>query len=139
EEVKAQAETIRSIPFTIKENSLLEIQGEALMPLSELIRYNKENQVQLKNARNAAAGAIRNLDTKETAKRRLTAYFYAVQTNNLDIKSEEEMLDFLKDMKLNIQPYHKKVKSIDEIIEELERIGKERKTIDVLTDGVVIK
>ena len=139
EEVKAQAETIRSIPFTIKENSLLEIQGEALMPLSELIRYNKENQVQLKNARNAAAGAIRNLDTKETAKRRLTAYFYAVPTNNLDFKSEEEMLDFLKDMKLNVHPYHKKVKSIDEIIEELERIGKERKTIDILTDGVVIK
>src|SRR5699024_3794292 len=103
EEVKAQAETIRSIPFTIKENSLLEIQGEALMPLSELIRYNKENQVQLKNARNAAAGAIRNLDTKETAKRRLTAYFYAVPTNNLDFKSEEEMLDFLKDMKINVR------------------------------------
>ena len=139
EEVKAQAETIRSIPITIKENSLLEIQGEALMPLSELTRYNKENIAQLKNARNAAAGAIRNLDTKETAKRRLTAYFYAIPTNNLDFKNEEEMLDFLKEMKLNVHPYHKKVKSLKEIIEELERIEKERKTIDVLTDGVVIK
>lgn len=109
------------------------------MPLSELTRYNKENQVQLKNIRNAAAGAIRNLDTKETAKRRLTAYFYAIPTNNLDFKSEEELLDFLKDMKLNVHPYHKKVKSLKEIIEELERIEKERKTIDVLTDGVVIK
>lgn len=139
EEVKAQAETIRSIPITIKEKSLLEIQGEALMPLSELTRYNKENIAQLKNARNAAAGAIRNLDTKETAKRRLTAYFYAIPTNNLDFKNEEEMLDFLKEMKLNVHPYHKKVKSLKEIIEELERIEKERKTIDVLTDGVVIK
>lgn len=139
EEVKAQVETIRSVPITIKEKSLLEIQGEALMPLSELKRYNKENTVQLKNARNAAAGAIRNLDTSETAKRRLTAYFYAVPTNSLDFKNEEEMLGFLKDLKLNVHPYHKKVKSLDEIIKELERIDIERKTLDVLTDGVVIK
>ena len=139
EEVKAQVETIRSVPLTIKEKSLLEIQGEALMPLSELKRYNKENIIQLKNARNAAAGAIRNLDTNETAKRRLTAYFYAVPTNDLDFENEEEMLEFLKNLKLNVHPYHKKVKSLDEIIKELERIDLERKTLDVLTDGVVIK
>ena len=139
EEVKAQVETIRSIPLRIKEESLLEIQGEALMPLSELERYNKENSLQLKNARNAAAGAIRNLDTSETAKRRLTAFFYAVPTNSLDFKTEEDMLDFLREMKLNVHPYHKKVKNIDQIIEELERIEKERKTLDILTDGVVIK
>lgn len=139
EEVKAQVETIRSIPLRIKEESLLEIQGEALMPLSELERYNKENSLQLKNARNAAAGAIRNLNTSETAKRRLTAFFYAVPTNSLDFKTEEDMLDFLREMKLNVHPYHKKVKNIDQIIEELERIEKERKTLDILTDGVVIK
>lgn len=139
EEVKAQVETIRSIPLRIKEESLIEIQGEALMPLSELERYNKENSLQLKNARNAAAGAIRNLDTSETAKRRLTAFFYAVPTNSLDFKTEEDMLDFLREMKLNVHPYHKKVKNIDQIIEELERIEKERKTLDILTDGVVIK
>ncbi|MFO3667082.1 NAD-dependent DNA ligase LigA [Anaerococcus kampingiae] len=139
EEVKAQVETIRSIPLRIKEESLIEIQGEALMPLSELERYNKENSLQLKNARNAAAGAIRNLDTSETAKRRLTAFFYAVPTNSLDFKTEEEMLDFLREMKLNVHPYHKKVKNINQIIEELERIEKERKTLDILTDGVVIK
>lgn len=139
EEVKAQVETIRSVPLTIKEKSLLEIQGEALMPLSELKRYNKENIIQLKNARNAAAGAIRNLDTNETAKRRLTAYFYAVPTNDLDFENEEEMLEFLKNLKLNVHPYHKKVKSLDEIIKELESIDLERKTLDVLTDGVVIK
>ena len=139
EEVKAQVETIRSIPMSIKEQSLLEIQGEALMPLSELERYNKEEEIPLKNARNAAAGAIRNLDTRETAKRRLTAYFYAIPTNTLEYKNEEEMLDFLKDMKLNVHPYHKKVKNLDEIIEELEKIEVQRRNLDVLTDGVVIK
>ncbi|MDO5026411.1 MAG: NAD-dependent DNA ligase LigA [Tissierellia bacterium] len=139
EEVKAQIKTIKSIPLRIKNSSLLEIQGEALMPLSQLARYNKENQTPLKNARNAAAGAIRNLNTRETAKRRLTAYFYAIPTNDLNFENEEQMLDFLKEMGLNVHGYHKKVTSLDEIIKELERIEEERKTLDILTDGVVIK
>ena len=139
EEISAQVKTIKSVPLEIREKSLLEIQGEALMPLSELERYNKENEFQLKNARNAAAGALRNLDTKETRKRNLTAYFYNISTNNLDFKTEEEMLDFLKKENFNIHPYHKLVKTYDEIIAELEKINEERKDLDILTDGVVIK
>ena len=139
EEISAQVKTIKSVPLEIREKSLLEIQGEALMPLSELERYNKENEFQLKNARNAAAGALRNLDTKETRKRNLTAYFYNISTNNLDFKTEEEMLDFLKKENFNIHPYHKLVKTYDEIIAELEKISEERKDLDILTDGVVIK
>ena len=139
EEISAQVHTIKSVPRTIKEQSLLEIQGEALMPLSELERYNKENELQLKNARNAAAGALRNLDTNETRKRNLIAYIYNISTTNLDFKSEEEMLDFLKDQGFVVHPYHKKVKTYDEIIKELDKIEEERKTLDILTDGVVIK
>ena len=139
EEISAQVHTIKSVPRTIKEQSLLEIQGEALMPLSELERYNKENEFQLKNARNAAAGALRNLDTNETRKRNLIAYIYNISTTNLDFKSEEEMLDFLKDQGFEVHPYHKKVKTYDEIIKELDEIEEERKTLDILTDGVVIK
>ena len=139
EEISAQVHTIKSVPRTIKEQSLLEIQGEALMPLSELERYNKENEFQLKNARNAAAGALRNLDTNETKKRNLIAYIYNISTTNLDFTSEEEMLDFLKDQGFVVHPYHKKVKTYDEIIKELDKIEEERKTLDILTDGVVIK
>lgn len=139
EEISAQVHTIKSVPRTIKEQSLLEIQGEALMPLSELERYNKENKLQLKNARNAAAGALRNLDTKETRKRNLTAYIYNISTTNLEFDTEEEMLDFLKDQGFVVHPYHKKVKTYDEIIKELDKIEEERKTLDILTDGVVIK
>ena len=139
EEISAQVHTIKSVPRTIKEQSLLEIQGEALMPLSELERYNKENELQLKNARNAAAGALRNLDTNETRKRNLTAYIYNISTTNLEFDTEEEMLDFLKDQGFVVHPYHKKVKTYDEIIKELDKIEVERKTLDILTDGVVIK
>lgn len=139
EEISAQVHTIKSVPITIKEESLLEIQGEALMPLSELERYNKENEFQLKNARNAAAGALRNLDTNETRKRNLIAYIYNISTTTLDFTSEEEMLDFLKNQGFVVHPYHKKVKTYDEIIKELDKIEEERKTLDILTDGVVIK
>ncbi|WP_297790748.1 NAD-dependent DNA ligase LigA [uncultured Anaerococcus sp.] len=139
EEISAQVRTIKSIPLKINEKSLVEIQGEALMPLSELDKYNKNNEIQLKNARNAAAGALRNLDTRETAKRNLTAFFYAIPTNNLNFSTEEEMLSFLKDQGFKIHPYHKKVTNLDDIISELERIEKERKKLDILTDGVVIK
>ena len=139
EEISAQVHTIKSVPITIKEESLLEIQGEALMPLSELERYNKENEFQLKNARNAAAGALRNLDTNETRKRNLIAYIYNISTTTLDFTSEEEMLDFLKNQGFVVHPYHKKVKTYDEIIKELDKIEVERKTLDILTDGVVIK
>ncbi len=139
EEISAQVHTIKSVPRTIKEQSLLEIQGEALMPLSELERYNKENELQLKNARNAAAGALRNLDTNETRKRNLTAYIYNISTTNLEFDTEEEMLDFLKDQGFVVHPYHKKVKTYYEIIKELDKIEEERKTLDILTDGVVIK
>lgn len=139
EEISAQVKTIKTIPLEIKEKSTLEIQGEALMPLSELARYNNENELQLKNARNAAAGALRNLDTNETRKRKLTAYFYQVPTNSLDFHSEEEMLDFLKKQNFPVHPYHKHVKTYEEIISELEKIDQERKNLDILTDGVVIK
>lgn len=139
EEISAQTKTIKSIPLKINEKSTLEIQGEALMPLSELERYNKENKLQLKNARNAAAGAIRNLDPNETRKRKLTAFFYNISTTDLDFKSEEDMLEFLKKENFNVHPYHKKVKTYDEIILELQKIEEERKNLDILTDGVVIK
>ena len=139
EEISAQVRTIKTIPNKIKEESLLEIQGEALMPLSELRRYNEENELQLKNARNAAAGALRNLNTKETAKRKLTAYFYSIPTNNLDFATEEDMLEFLKEQGLLIHPYHKKVHNLEEMLSELDFIEEERKNIDILTDGVVIK
>lgn len=139
EEVKSQILTIKSIPQRIKDKSLMEIQGEAVMPLSSLRAYNKKYDIPLKNARNAAAGAIRNLNTEETRKRNLAAYFYSIPTNDKNFKTEAELIDYLNQLRIPTFPYNKLVKSYDEIIKELEFIKEERKTIDVLTDGVVIK
>lgn len=139
EDVTKQVLTIPTIPTKIKEKSLLEIQGEAVMPLSSLKKYNEENEIPLKNARNAAAGAIRNLDTSQTRKRNLKAYFYQISTNSLDFKTEEDKLNFLEEQKLPVYPYKKLIKKFDEIVKEIDYIKEERHHIDVLTDGVVIK
>lgn len=139
EEVKAQVLTIKSIPQRIPDKSLMEIQGEAVMPLSSLEEYNRKYEIPLKNARNAAAGAIRNLNTEETKKRKLSAYFYAMPTNSKNFETEVELMDYLHDLSIPTFPYKKLVKSFDEIVRELDYINEERKHIDVLTDGVVIK
>lgn len=139
EDVTKQVLTIPTIPTKIQEKSLIEIQGEAVMPLSSLRKYNEENEIPLKNARNAAAGAIRNLDTSQTKKRNLKAYFYQISTNSLDFKTEEEKLEFLKEQKLPVYPYKKLIKKFDDLVKEIDFIKEERHHIDVLTDGVVIK
>ena len=79
EDVTAQALTVKTFPLTISYRGTLEVRGEAVMRLSALAEYNREHPDEpLKNARNAAAGAIRNLDPKTTASRKLEILFYDV-------------------------------------------------------------
>ena len=80
EDVTAQVLTIKSFPLTIKYKGLLEVKGEAIIRLSVLEKYNKTADEPLKNARNAAAGALRNLDPAVTARRKLDACFYQIGT-----------------------------------------------------------
>ena len=78
EAILPQAMTIRTIPLTIPFTGRMEVQGECIMRLSQLKKYNETAEEPLKNARNAAAGALRNLDPKVTASRHLDAFFYQV-------------------------------------------------------------
>lgn len=140
EAILPQIRTIKSLPLKIKYKGVLEIQGEGLMPLSVLKEYNKKAQEPLKNARNAAAGALRNLDPKVTAERSLIAYFYNIgYIEGKQFNTHMEMLQFIKDNRLPVYDYAKECQTIDEVIEEIEKIEDRRHHIDVLTDGVVIK
>lgn len=135
-----QIKTIKSIPLRIPFEGRIEIQGEGLMSLSALEKFNDTHDEQLKNARNAAAGALRNLDSRVTKGRNLSAYFYNVgYVEGMDFSSHEEMIEFIKAQNLPVFGYLKKYNSIDEIIEEIERVGETRKNLDLLTDGMVIK
>ena len=101
EAILEQLKTIKSIPMTIPFKGTMEVQGEGVMPLSALEEYNKTAAEPLKNARNAAAGALRNLDTKITAERRLKAYFYNVgYIEGRTFSSHREVLDFIKENRL---------------------------------------
>lgn len=140
EGILEQIKTIKNIPLSIAYKGRIEVQGEGLMPLSSLEYYNNTHEEPLKNARNAAAGALRNLDPKITADRNLAAYFYNI--GYLEEKlysSHEEMMEFIRIQKLPQYKYMKKFGSIDELIEEIEVQAEVRKELDVLTDGMVIK
>lgn len=140
EGILEQIKTIRNIPLSIEYKGKIEVQGEGLMPLSALERYNESHQEPLKNARNAAAGALRNLDPKVTAERNLVAYFYNIGHNEETLyRNHEEMMDFIEKQKMPQYNYMKKFKNIVDLINEIEIQGEVRKRLDVLTDGMVIK
>lgn len=140
EEILEQVKTIYSVPLRISYPGKIEVQGEGLMPLSELEKYNQDNEEKLKNARNAAAGALRNLDPKVTKKRNLTAYFYNVGYIEEDIfRSDDKMKKFLKENNFNVSKYNYKLKKFSEIIKKIQEIGENRNKLDILIDGVTIK
>ncbi|HHY05507.1 MAG TPA: NAD-dependent DNA ligase LigA [Clostridia bacterium] len=139
EEILAQVKTIKSIPLRISHPSLVEIRGEALMTKQAFAAYNATAEVPLKSLRNAAAGALRNLDVRETAKRKLIAYFYDLgYGENLDFKSYSKILTFLEEQGLPVHPYHVRCTSMAEVKEEIEKIEQIRDTLDFEIDGVVI-
>jgi len=140
EAILEQIKTIKSIPMTIPFKGTVEIQGEGLMPLSALEEYNKTASEPLKNARNAAAGALRNLDTRITAERKLAAYFYNVgYIEGKTFTSHREVLEFIKENRLPVFDYAKAFHNIYDLIEEIKVLDEKRKELDLLTDGLVIK
>ena len=141
EDVTAQALTVKTFPLTISYRGTLEVRGEAVMRLSALAEYNREHPDEpLKNARNAAAGAIRNLDPKTTASRKLEILFYDVNyMSENPLPSQEEAVAFLKREGFKTFPYFKVCPDYDAVRAAIDEIEVERKRMDVLTDGAVIK
>ena len=140
EAILPQARTIRSVPLSIPFKGFMEVQGECIMRLSTLERYNQTAKEPLKNARNAAAGAIRNLDPAVTAERRLDAFFYQVGTiEGKEFRSQPEMLDFLRENGFPVSDYLGKPHSREELIACIREIEAARPTLDYLIDGVLIK
>ena len=140
EAILPQAMTILSIPRQIPYRGILEVQGECIMRLSTLEKYNRTAREPLKNARNAAAGALRNLDPAVTASRHLDAFFYQIGTiDNPPYEDQPGMLAFLKENGFQISPYLGRGKGLAELEREINRIGEIRPTLDWLIDGVVIK
>ncbi len=140
EDVTAQVLTIKSFPLTIDYKGLIEVKGEAIMRLSVLAEYNKTAKEQLKNARNAVAGAIRNLDPKETENRKCEILFYDINyMQSEEINSQTQAIRFLKEQGFKVFDFLRVCSSIDQAISAIEEINQSRKALDVLTDGAVVK
>lgn len=141
ESILPQVRTIRSIPLTIPyKEGTIEVQGEGIMNLSVLEAYNKTAAEPLKNARNAAAGALRNLNPQVTAQRKLNAFFYNIgYADQLALQTHQEMMAFLKDNHFKVNPYISYFDSIEAVHAELEQIQERRLTLDYLIDGAVVK
>lgn len=140
EDVTAQVLTIKSFPLLIDYKGKIEVQGEAIMRMSVLEEYNKTADEPLKNARNAVAGAIRNLDPKVTQKRKVEILFYNVNyMEDRSLSSQTECVNFLRENGFKVHPFLAVCKDISAVMSAIKEIENSRKTLDILTDGAVVK
>lgn len=139
EEVTAQVKTIAGVPRTISYTGRIEIQGEGIMRLSALAAYNAKSDEPLKNARNGAAGAIRNLDPAVTASRNLSFMAYNIGYSDRHFASQREMHDFLVKEGFETESDFTVLKGADAAFAFAEKVGELRPTLDFLIDGVVFK
>lgn len=140
EAILPQARTIRSVPLSIPYQGLLEVQGECIMRLSTLEEYNKTADEPLKNARNAAAGALRNLDPAVTASRRLDAFFYQIGTiEDPPYDNADGMLDFIRKNGFPMADYEGRGIDYQEVCGLIDQVEENRPALDFLIDGAVVK
>ncbi|WP_244835488.1 NAD-dependent DNA ligase LigA [Clostridium sp. BJN0001] len=139
EDVTPQIKTIKRVPLKIDNHNVVEIHGEAVMTEEAFEKYNESAKVPLKNLRNGAAGALRNLNVKETARRNLSAFFYDVGYNEgTPFKTYKEMMAFIKEKGLPVDDYMKTCITMDEIEKEIEYIKNIRFDLNYDIDGIVI-
>lgn len=139
EDITAQVKTIRNVPKHIEYRGKVTVMGEVLMRLSELDKYNKTAEEPLKNARNAAAGALRNLDVSVTKSRNLDAFMYDILLSDKEFPSQEIVHKFLNDNGFDTFGFFKVVSEFEDIVQLIEEVDNRKNKLDILIDGVVIK
>lgn len=145
EDVTANIKTILSVPQRLKNApEFLEVRGEVYMPLSsfeELIRQQELNgEAPFKNPRNAAAGSLRQKDSRVTAKRKLDMFVFNVQqARGIEFSTHTESLDYLNSLGFAVVPGYKICKTYNDIESEIKRIGDSRAEFSFDIDGAVVK
>ncbi len=144
EDITHNVKTIKSIPLKLKKEVDIEVRGEIFMNKKTLIELNekrrKNNQPLLQNCRNAAAGSIRQLDSKVAAERKLDNFTYHLPNPlDYDLNTHSEAIEFMKELGFKINPNNRLVNNINELLEFIEEKGTLRPTLPYDIDGVVIK
>ncbi len=142
EDVTENIKTIFSIPKILKDIKTFEVRGEVYLPKKSFNILNDErkanNEVLFANPRNAAAGSLRQLDSKITAQRRLSAFIYSIVGDN-SIESQKQALETAKELDLPVNDNFKLCKNIDEVLNYIEYWDLNRKNLPYEIDGIVIK
>ena len=144
EDITHNAKTIKVIPLKLKEKVDIEVRGEIFMNKETLVKLNverkKHNQPLLQNCRNAAAGSIRQLDSKVAAERKLDNFIYHLP-DPLDygLHTHAEAIEYMRKLGFKINPNNRLVKNINEVLEFIEEKAKQRPTLPYDIDGIVIK
>ena len=144
EDITHNAKTIKTIPLKLKEEVDIEVRGEIFMNKKTLEELNekrkKENQPLLQNCRNAAAGSIRQLDSKVAAERKLDTYIYHLPNpEDYGLKTHQEALDFMTRLGFKTNNNNRLVGTVEEIYEFIREKGELRPELPYDIDGVVIK
>ncbi len=139
EDVSLQVKTIRSVPLTIPYKGRLIVRGEGMMTNKAFEKYNRTAEEKLKNPRNAVAGAVRNLDPRETAKRNLDFFCYDILLCDEDFDRQDKIHEFLSSQGFMTGDYFRLCKNAQEIAICIEEVDKVKGKLDVLIDGMVIK
>lgn len=139
EDITNQVKTIRTVPLSIPYKGEVVVQGECIMKLSELEKFNNKGGEYLKNARNAAAGALRNLDPKITKSRNLDIIFYSVNFIDDEMNSQLEQQKFLIDNKFYVARDVKSYTEFEHLKQDIINIDETKSQLDFLIDGAVVK
>src|SRR5213592_3167799 len=143
EDVTANLRTIKSIPLTFREKvpGRVDVRGEVYLPTASFEATNQERAERgeplFANPRNAAAGAVRQLDPSATSKRNLAMWSYSAA--GLDVKSQHELLERLRELGVRTNPHWKPAKDVDEVLAFVAAWRDKRHDLDYGTDGVVVK
>ena len=137
--VTEQVKTIKKLPAEISFKGVIEIQGEGILRLSQLEKYNSTASEPLKNARNGAAGAIRNLDPAVTEERGLSFMAYNIGYSEKSFKTQAEMREFLKAEGFEVEGAFEVAKGISNAVNFADDTETKRSELDYLIDGVVCK
>ncbi len=144
EDVTKNISTIKNVPKELKEPISITVRGEVFIGKTDFEKLNEdrlmEEQEQFANARNAAAGSLRQLDSKITASRPLDIYIFNVQkSENIKFETHYESLQYLEKIGFNVNPVKILCNNIEEIIQAIKKIGEMRDKLDFGIDGAVIK
>ncbi len=142
EDITHNVKTIKNVPLSLPKDINIEVRGEIYMPKSSFLKLNEERnkkgEKEFANPRNAAAGSVRQLDSKVASERNLLTFIYHMP-NPGDLKTHYETLEYMKDLTFTVNPNIKKVTDIKEVIDYINYWTEKRDSLPYEIDGIVIK